>query len=87
MPHPDEALAGLVSTAPLATITVGASPYTFVAPTRGVLVVQGGVVSLLELGRNVFTSTGVVAGPTTLSKGDRLRITYTVAPAVNWFPG
>ena len=86
MPHFDEAL-GLAQPsqrAPVA-ITVGASPFTTVARAGGVVVVQGGTVSLVELGRNgVFTTLGVTAGAVPVSQDDSVRVTYTVAPTMTF---
>ena len=88
MPHSDEALGLLAATAPLASVALGASPYTYVALDRGVLVIQAGTVSLVELGRKgAFVTTGVVAGCIPVSKGDQVRITYVVAPTTTFFKG
>lgn len=87
MPHSDEFLSLLTATAPVSTVSLGASPSVYVAPAGGVLVVQGGTVSLLELGRNgAYLLTGVIAGFIPLRKGDSVRITHVVAPTVNWVP-
>lgn len=88
MPHSDETSALLSATAPLSSVAVGASPYTYVAPDNGKLVVQGGTVSLIELGRkSSFVTTGIIAGLVPVARGDQVRITYTVVPTVTFFKG
>lgn len=88
MPHSDEASSLLAASAPLAAVVVGASPFTYVAPDSGTLVVQGGTVSLVELGRKgSFVTTGLIAGVVPVSRGDQLRVTYTVLPTMTFFKG
>lgn len=68
------------------TPSVGASPYTYqnTAPGRQQVLVSGGTVSAIAVTRDNtnFYSTGQVAGVVILNPGDRVRITYTVAPTV-----
>lgn len=86
MPHSDETLSLLTETAPLAPVTVGASPFTYVAPDAGRVVVQGGTVSLIELGRKAtFVALGITAGVVPVSRGDSVRVTYTVLPTLTFF--
>ena len=86
MPHSDETVSLLTETAPLAGVTVGASPFTYVAPDSGRVVVQGGTVSLVELGRKgSFITVGITAGVMPVSRGDSVRITYTVLPTLTFF--
>lgn len=60
MPHSDEVLGLMAATAPPVTVVTGASPYTYTATDPGTLVVQGGTVSLVELGRKgTFVTTGL----------------------------
>lgn len=88
MPHSDESSSLLSSTAPLASVVVGASPFTFVAPDPGKLVVQGGTVSLVELGRKgSFATTGITAGVIPVARGDQVRVTYSVLPTATFFRG
>jgi predicted Rossmann-fold nucleotide-binding protein len=88
MPHSDETSSLLAATAPLAALTPGASPYTYVASDNGRVVVQGGTVSLIELGRKgSFVTTGLTAGVVPVSRGDQLRVTYTVVPNMTFFKG
>jgi 2-keto-4-pentenoate hydratase len=88
MPHTDETASLLAATAPLAAVAVGASPFTYVAPDNGKLVVQGGTVSLVELGRKgSFVTTGITAGVVPVARGDQVRVTYTVLPTATFFKG
>lgn len=68
-----------------AVVTLGTSPATYVAGEIGVVIVQGGTVSSIEIGRRaVFTNIGVTAGPVPVSRGDSVRVTYTAAPTVTY---
>ena len=69
-------------------ITLTGSPFTFTAPVRGFVIVQGGTVSLVEFSRDgtTFYNYGTTAGPFPLSAADRLRITYTVLPTMIFVP-
>lgn len=64
----------------------GASPYDLInvgyAPVR--MLISGGTVSAITYSRDgsTFDATGLTAGSFELSPGDRLRITYTVAPTI-----
>lgn len=74
-----------ISGADAVSITVTASPFSYVATTTGTVFVRGGTVSLIELGRNgVFTNIGVIAGPVPVSEGDAVRVTYTVLPTMTF---
>ena len=64
------------------TVTVGASPFDYLAHRDGFVSIVGGTVSAVAFVREgVSTSLGVVA-VVPVKKGDTVRITYTVAPAV-----
>lgn len=68
-----------------ASVTVGASPYSYTPTDDGLVVVVGGTVSALAYGRNgVFTGLGLLAGLVPIKSGDTLRITYAVAPTVSF---
>lgn len=68
-----------------AAITVSASPFSYTATDSGVVLVSGGTVSAIALGRNgTFTSIGVTAGPVPVSEGDVVRVTYTVIPTMTF---
>lgn len=66
----------------VSAVTVGASPFNYVATRDGFVSIVGGTVSAVTYVREgVSTSLGVVA-VVPVKKGDTVRITYTVAPAV-----
>lgn len=67
-------------------ITLGASPYSYTAPSGGWIVVRGGTVSAIQYTRSVTTLTGLTAGIFPVGQGDVLIITYTVLPTVTFFP-
>lgn len=69
-------------------LTIGASPYTYVAGVKGSLIVSGGTVSAIDFSRNgtTFYSTGETAGMFPLNARDSLRITYTVLPTMTFVP-
>lgn len=64
-------------------VTVGASPFSYVAPADGVLSIVGGTVSALAYIRQSTTVTLPLTGLVPVKKGDTVRITYSVAPTVN----
>ena len=67
-------------------LTAGASPFDLVntgyKPLR--FVISGGTVSSITYSRDgsTFDGTGLTAGSFEVAPGDRLRITYTVAPTI-----
>jgi hypothetical protein len=69
-------------------LTIGASPYTYVAGVKGSLIVSGGTVSAIDFSRNgtTFYSTGQTAGMFALNARDSLRITYAVLPTATFVP-
>jgi len=72
---------------PVATITVGASPFTYTVQFNGSLSVSGGTVSAISVIRQGATvATGLTAGLVPLSRMDQIRITYTVAPVAVFLP-
>jgi hypothetical protein len=67
----------------VSAVTVGASPFDYLAARDGFVSIVGGTVSAVALIRQgASTSLGVVA-VVPVKKGDTVRITYTVAPTVN----
>lgn len=69
------------------SITVGLSPYTYLADRNGTLVVQGGTVSQIAYVRNgASTNLGVIAGPVPVLTADAVTITYSVLPTVTFLP-
>jgi hypothetical protein len=67
---------------PESKITIGSSPFTFQAPSRGFVIVQGGTVSTVQFNRSGQNWTyGMTAGPFPVSQSDLLTVTYTVIPS------
>jgi hypothetical protein len=81
---------GLLSGQPTSTpvsVTVGTSPFSYVAPLGGTVILQGGTTSAVSISRDglTFYLTGVTAGCFPLSQGDTLKVTYTVGPPTMTF--
>lgn len=89
-------ISGLFSTTNVVTTpVVGASPFTFINSSTSLMqvFVTGGTVSQVQWGRKnsagtyvnitIATATGVAV---TLSQGDQIIITYTVAPTLTVSP-
>jgi len=88
MPHIGEERAKLSQPPAIQVLAIGASPSSTIVPDDGKIVVQGGTVSLIEIGRNgTFVTTGLTTAVLPVSRGDVVRITYTVVPTVNYFKG
>ncbi len=63
------------------------SPFTWVAPTRGAVIVSAGTVSLIQYGRfGVLNTLGITGGIFEISKGDTVRVTYLVPPTMTFIP-
>lgn len=73
------------STAPIQAIAATASPMTYIARDHGTLSVQAGAVSAITLARGA-SSIAVGAGLIPLSIGDKVTVTYTTAPTLNFIP-
>lgn len=69
-------------TGPAASVTVGASPFSYTATQGGSVIVNGGSTTQIAISRDGsnFFITGLTAGMFPLSQGDIIRITYPVAP-------
>lgn len=69
-------------TGPIAGITVKSSPFTYIAPLGGAVIVQGGTTTQIQFSRdgNNFFVTGQIAGVIPVSQGDQLVVTYSVGP-------
>ena len=67
-------------------VTVGASPFSYTATAAGVLVVDGGTVSAVSLARGSVSATAPITGLFPLRNGDTVKVTYTAAPTLTWFP-
>ena len=74
-------------TEPPVSITVTASPFTYQATRPGSVVVSGGTVSLVEMGRaGTFTGMGLLGGVVPVWVSDSVKITYVVAPTMTFIP-
>lgn len=61
----------------IVAVAPSGSPYTWTAPSAGMLIVSGGTVSLVEVGRGAaFYVAGLVGGLIPVSAGDKVRMTY-----------
>lgn len=69
-------------------IPIGASPFVYISVIKGQMHIAGGTVSLVEFSRDGtnWFGAGITAGFVTMDARDQLRITYTVAPTLNYFP-
>jgi hypothetical protein len=74
--------------APIAAITVGASPYAYTAAAAGTVVVSGGTVSAITLKRGApaAISVGETSGVIPVSAGDIVTVTYSAAPTMSFVP-
>ena len=74
--------------APVASITVTASPFTYTAPFAGNVAVTGGTVSAITLIRqSTSVATGLTVGLISVSRGDQVQVTYSVTPTLTFIPG
>lgn len=88
MPHHDEVLANLLGRVGPQSLAVGASPFTYPVSDTGAVVISGGTVSLVEIGRaGSFVVGGVLAGMFPVWRGDQVRVTYVVAPTMTLMRG
>lgn len=69
-------------------VTIGASPAIYTAVIRGQAHIGGGTVSSIEFSRDAVNwfDTGLTEGFVQMDRTDHLRVTYTVAPTVTFFP-
>lgn len=73
--------------APIQTVTVTASPFTYRAGSAGNVTVAGGTVSAITITRNNTTAaTGITAGIVPVANGDLVTVTYSSAPLVQFIP-
>lgn len=70
------------------TVSLGASPASFTAPSKGTLYVTGGTVATISLVRGgVSTALGLLSGAMRMSRGDVATVVYVIAPTkVIWVP-
>ena len=72
---------------PIASVTVGASPFAYKASESGHLLIIGGTVSAVSLNRGrVTVVTGQTAGFFPMALGDTITVTYTVLPTIKFIP-
>lgn len=62
------------------TITVGSSPFAYTSAADGVLVINGGTVSLVTYTRNgIAVTLGIVGGTIPVFKGDVVTVTWAIS--------
>jgi hypothetical protein len=69
-----------------ATITVTASPFTYVATRGGFVIIDGGTVSIIQFTRTNTYTTGLTKGTIPVSLGDQVTVTYSGAPTMTFVP-
>lgn len=71
---------------PIAAITVGTSPFSYIAKEPGYVSVTGGTVSAIVLtrGTDTINLTGLKAVPVSIK--DIVTITYSVLPTIKFIP-
>lgn len=76
------------SSAAIASITVGASPFAYTAPAAGSVLIVGGTVSAVTLKRGspAAVAVGATAGSVPVSAGDIVTVTYSAAPTMSFVP-
>jgi hypothetical protein len=68
-------------------VTVLPSPFVFTAPRKGMVMLSGGTVSLVQLNRSgTNINTGQTSGTIVVAQGDVIRVTYTVKPVMTFVP-
>jgi hypothetical protein len=65
-------------------ITVKASPFTYIAPQGGFVIVNGGTVSKIQFTRTGTYTTGQTAGLFPVSLGDQIIVTYSGTPTMTF---
>ena len=72
----------------VAAVTPTPSPFTYTAPSGGVVIIQGGSVTSVSFSRDGVTnySTGQTQGMFPVSQGDSLIIAYSSAPNITFAP-
>lgn len=79
-------VAGTPAPSPV-TITVGASPFVYIAPEAGVVVISGGTVSAIFVSRiSGDSSWTATTSPVTVAVGDAVQVVYSVVPAMQLTP-
>ena len=67
-------------------ITPGPSPFTYIAPQGGFVIINGGTVSKIQFGRTSTYTTGQTSGTFPISLGDTIIVTYSGAPTMTFVP-
>ncbi len=71
----------------IASVTVGASPFAYTAPSNGLVFIEGGTVTLQQFARGATTLTaGAPNSIVPVRDGDIVTVTYTAAPTMNFAP-
>lgn len=72
---------------PVQALTVGASPFSYIAQANGQVSVTAGTVSLIQIIRQgTAVATGLTVGLIMLSRGDTAVITYSATPTMVFLP-
>lgn len=84
----DQALPeSLPAAQPVQVLTVGASPFSYIASANGQVSVTAGTVSLIQIIRQgTAVATSLTAGLIILSRGDTAVITYSATPTIVFLP-
>jgi hypothetical protein len=68
-------------------ITVQPSPFSFIAPTKGFVMISGGAVNLVQFNRSgTNINTGQTNGTFPVSLGDTIRVTFSGKPVMTFVP-
>jgi len=69
-------------------VTLTGSPFSFLAPSKGFVIVQGGTVTIIQFSRNGTTNynVGITQGIVPVSANDRVLIYYTATPNFTFVP-
>jgi hypothetical protein len=67
---------------PFMPVTPGASPFSFVAPFAGDVVITGGTVSATALSRDGTNFITYPPGVVRVAQGDTVKVTYSAAPTM-----
>lgn len=71
---------------PIASVTPGASPYIYTSSTIGNMLVSGGTVSSIVLGRSGVSVTCKEDQFIPMAANDTLTVTYSVVPTMTFIP-
>ena len=87
MPHLGEKIDYPLGRGGSRVVTPSGTGYVFTAPSNGIIFISGGTVSLVEYGRgSTFFDAGIASGPISMASGDKIRLTYVLAPAITFLP-